>query len=64
MELAFLSDLAIAARSAPEAATGRPLQHPASTAREGPVLLAVDQRLGGGAALWVAPELADPVGVI
>jgi hypothetical protein len=29
---------------------------------ECPVLLAVDQELGEGAALWVAPELSDPVG--
>jgi hypothetical protein len=29
---------------------------------ENPVLLAVDQQLGEGAALGVAPELADPVG--
>ena len=28
---------------------------------ERPVLLAVDQELGEGATLWVAPELADPV---
>jgi hypothetical protein len=27
-----------------------------------PILLAVDQELGEGATLWVAPELADPVG--
>ena len=29
---------------------------------ERPVLLAVDQELGEGAALRVAPELSDPVG--
>ena len=29
-----------------------------------PVLLAVDQQLGEGAALRVAPELADPVGTL
>jgi hypothetical protein len=29
---------------------------------EGPVLLAVDQQLGEGATLRVAPELSDPVG--
>ena len=29
---------------------------------EVPVLLAVDQQLGEGAALRVAPELSDPVG--
>jgi hypothetical protein len=29
---------------------------------QGPVLLAVDQALGEGAALRIAPELADPVG--
>ena len=34
---------------------------PTSTARSNQVLLAVDQQ-GEGAALWVAPELADPVG--
>jgi hypothetical protein len=26
------------------------------------ILLAIDQELGEGAALWVAPELSDPVG--
>jgi hypothetical protein len=26
-----------------------------------PVFLAVDQEFGEGAALWVAPELSDPV---
>jgi hypothetical protein len=31
---------------------------------ERPVLLAVDQELGEGATLWVAPELADPVGAL
>ena len=36
---------------------------PTSTARR-PVLLAVDQQLGEGATLRVAPELADPVGPI
>jgi hypothetical protein len=29
---------------------------------ERPILLAVDQKFGEGAALWVAPELSDPVG--
>jgi hypothetical protein len=27
-----------------------------------PVFLAVDEELGEGPALWVSPELADPVG--
>ena len=34
---------------------------PTSTAQR-PILLAVDQQLGEGATLRVAPELADPVG--
>jgi hypothetical protein len=28
-----------------------------------PVLLAIDRQLGEGAALWVAPEVPDPLGV-
>jgi hypothetical protein len=35
---------------------------PTSTAPDRPILLAVDQQLGEAAALWVAPELSDPVG--
>jgi hypothetical protein len=37
------------------------LQHPDQHRPEGPILLAIDQELGEGA-LWVAPELADPIG--
>jgi hypothetical protein len=37
-------------------------QHPDQHRSECPVLLAVDQELGEGAGLGVAPELADPVG--
>ena len=37
-------------------------QHPDEHRPQRPVLLAVDQQLGEGAALRVAPELADPVG--
>jgi hypothetical protein len=37
-------------------------EHPDEHRPERPILLAVDQQLGEGAALWVAPELADPVG--
>ncbi|MET1011046.1 MAG: hypothetical protein ABWY83_01575 [Actinomycetota bacterium] len=37
-------------------------QHPDAHRSERPILLAVDQEFGEGAALWVAPELADPVG--
>ena len=37
-------------------------QHPDEHRPERPVLLAVDQELGEGAALRIAPELADPVG--
>jgi hypothetical protein len=37
-------------------------QHPDQHRPERPVLLAVDQELGEGSALWVAPELSDPVG--
>jgi hypothetical protein len=36
-------------------------QHPDEHRPERPVLLAVDQELGEGTALWVAPELSDPV---
>ena len=39
-------------------------QHPDQHSPECPVLLAVDQQLGEGAALRVAPELADPVGAL
>ena len=38
------------------------LQHPDQRRPERPVLLAVDQESGEGAALWVAPELSYPVG--
>ena len=37
-------------------------QHPHKHRPKRPVLLAVDEELGEGPALWVAPELADPVG--
>ena len=37
-------------------------QHAYQHRSERPILLAVDQQLGEGAALRVAPELADPVG--
>ena len=37
-------------------------QHPDQHRSQHPVLLLVDQQLGEGAALWVTPELADPVG--
>jgi hypothetical protein len=36
-------------------------QHPDEHRSEGPVLLAVDQQLGEGTRLGVAPELSDPV---
>jgi hypothetical protein len=39
-------------------------QHPDQHRPKRPILLAVDQQLGEGAALWVAPELSDPVGSI
>ena len=35
---------------------------PRPTRTQRPILLAVDQQLGEGAALRVAPELSDPVG--
>jgi len=44
-------------------AVGLP-QHPDEHRPERPILLAVDQQLGEGAALWVAPELADPLGAL
>ena len=37
-------------------------QHPDEHGPERPILLAVDQQLGEGPALRVAPELSDPVG--
>ena len=37
-------------------------QHPDKNGSERPVLLAVDQEFGKGAALLVGPELADPFG--
>jgi hypothetical protein len=39
-------------------------QHPYEDRPERPILLAVDQELGEGPALWVALELADPVGSV
>jgi hypothetical protein len=54
-----LRDLAAPIRSA----FGLP-QHADEYRREGPVLLAVDQKLGEGATLRVAPELSDPVGPV
>jgi hypothetical protein len=44
-------------------ATGLP-QHADEHGPQGPILLAVDQELGEGAALWSAPELADPLGPV
>jgi hypothetical protein len=37
-------------------------QHPDEHHSQRPVLLAVDQELGKGATLRIAPELSDPVG--
>ena len=37
-------------------------QHPDQYRPERPIYLAVDQQFGEGAALGVAPELADPLG--
>ena len=37
-------------------------QHPDKHSTKRPILLAIDQEFGEGTALWVAPELADPVG--
>jgi hypothetical protein len=42
--------------------SARLTQHPDEHGPERPVLLAVDQQLGEGATLRVAPELSDPVG--
>ena len=39
-------------------------EHPDQHRPEGPILLAVDQQVGEGATLRVAPELADPVGAV
>jgi hypothetical protein len=49
--------------TAPTGGSASP-QHPDQHRSERPVLLAVDQRLGEGAALRVAPELADPFGAL
>jgi hypothetical protein len=38
--------------------------HPHEQGSQRPVLLAVDKEHREGAALWMAPELADPVGAI
>jgi hypothetical protein len=40
------------------------LSMPTTHRPERPVLLAVDQQLGEGATLGVAPELADPLGAV
>jgi hypothetical protein len=45
----------------PNFSVGLP-QHPDQDRPQHPTLLAVDQELGDGAALWVAPELSDPLG--
>jgi len=37
-------------------------QHPDEHRLKCPILLAIDQQLGEGAALRIAPELVDPVG--
>jgi hypothetical protein len=39
-------------------------QHPDQHRPERPILLAVDQELGEGATLRMAPDLADPVGAV
>ena len=39
-------------------------EHPDEHRPERPILLAVDQELGEGATLGVAPELSDPVGAL
>ena len=39
-------------------------QHPDEHRPQRPVLLAVDQELGEGAGLRIAPELSDPVGAV
>ena len=62
MERAFLSDLG-PRRPVDPLTVGLP-QHPDEHRPKRPILLAVDQQLGEGAALRVAPELADPVGAI
>ena len=48
-------------RSPPTPTVGFP-KHPDEHCPERSILFAVDQELGEGAALWVAPELADPLG--
>src|SRR5215208_1151774 len=37
-------------------------QHPDEDRPKRPILLTVDEELGEGPTLWVAPELSDPVG--
>jgi hypothetical protein len=39
-------------------------QHADQHRPEDPVFFAIDQELGEGAALWVAPELSDPIGTL
>ena len=39
-------------------------QHPDQHRPQRPILLAVDQELGEGAGLRIAPELPDPVGTV
>jgi hypothetical protein len=39
-------------------------QHADEHRPKDPVLLAVDQQLGEGPTLWVAPEPSDPVGAV
>jgi hypothetical protein len=52
----------VLAPDAPLASSIRLSQHPDQHRSKRPVLLTVDQELGEGAALRIAPKLADPVG--
>jgi hypothetical protein len=63
----WLTPPARCAAQAPDKPSASPLglpQHPDEHRSERPVLLAVDQELGEGPTLWVAPELSDPVGPV
>ena len=60
---ATFSPFAVRYRHATASALHLP-QYPYEHGPKRPVLLAVDQQLGKFPALWIAPELADPVGTL
>jgi hypothetical protein len=54
----------MATPGSPFSLSQHPDEHRPEHRPESPVLLAVDYQLGEGAALRVAPELADPLGAL